>query len=75
MARQHGLRWMVATDHGGPTHSKLNRDEAYPELLQSRSAVPEVLQFYGMELNLPDAEDLSDAGLHGHIKRYQWRYE
>ncbi len=53
MARQHGLRWMVTTDHGGPTHSKLNRDEAYPELLQSRTAVPEVLQFYGMELNLP----------------------
>jgi hypothetical protein len=53
MARKHGLSWMVTTDHGGPTHSKLNRDEAYPELLQSRTQVPEVLQFYGMELNMP----------------------
>lgn len=53
MARAHGLRWMVTTDHGGPTHAKLNRDEAYPELLQSRRQVPEVLQFYGMELNMP----------------------
>jgi hypothetical protein len=53
MARAHGLSWMVTTDHGGPTHSRLNRDEAYPELLQSRTAVPDLLQFYGMELNMP----------------------
>ena len=53
MARQFGLSWMVTTDHGGPNHSKFNRDEAYPELRAARQAVPEVLQFYGMELNMP----------------------
>lgn len=36
MARRFGLDWMVATDHGGPNHSKVHRDHAYPELLQSR---------------------------------------
>ena len=53
MARQFGLSWMVTTDHGGPNHSKFSRDQAYPELMASRQAVPEVMQFYGMELNMP----------------------
>jgi hypothetical protein len=52
-ARQYGLSWMVTTDHGGPNHSKLNLSRAYAELKTSRSMVPEVLQFYGMELNMP----------------------
>jgi hypothetical protein len=52
-ARQHGLAWMVTTDHGGPNHSKLNLERAYAELKVSREMVPEVLQFYGMELNMP----------------------
>ncbi len=53
MARRYGLAWMVTTDHGGPNHSKFNMTRAYPELQESRLAVPEVLQFYGMELNMP----------------------
>ena len=53
MARKFGLSWMVTTDHGGPNHSKLNLTRAYQELLESRKAVPEVLQFYGMVLNMP----------------------
>jgi len=53
MARQFGLRWMVTTDHGGPLHSKVNLEQAYRELTLSRELVPEVLQFYGMELNMP----------------------
>jgi hypothetical protein len=52
-ARIHGLSWMVTTDHGGPNHSKLNLTRAYAELKASREMVPEVLQFYGMELNMP----------------------
>lgn len=52
-ARVHGLSWMVTTDHGGPNHSKLNLTRAYAELKASREMVPEVLQFYGMELNMP----------------------
>ncbi len=56
MARRFGLEWMVTTDHGGPNHSRLNRDFAYPELLESRIAVPEVVQFYGMEFDTPAAD-------------------
>ena len=52
-ARMYGLSWMVTTDHGGPNHSKLNLSRAYAELKASREMVPEVLQFYGMELNMP----------------------
>ncbi len=52
-ARQYGLSWMVTTDHGGPNHSKLNLMHAYAELRESRMSVPEMLQFYGMELNMP----------------------
>ena len=59
MAAKHGLAWMVATDHGGPNHSKLNRDEAYPELLRARVETPAVLQFWGMELDTPGAEHSS----------------
>lgn len=59
MAAQYGLSWMVATDHGGPNHSKLNRDEAYPELVRSRRETPSVLQFWGMELDTPAAEHSS----------------
>ena len=53
MARRFGLRWMVTTDHGGPNHAKLNLEQAHRELTLSRELVPEVLQFYGMELNMP----------------------
>lgn len=53
MALIHGLAWMVTTDHGGPNHSKLNMVDAHAELLASRQTVPQVLQFYGMELNMP----------------------
>jgi hypothetical protein len=59
MARRYGLSWMVSTDHGGPGHSKINRDIAYPELLRSRAEVPEVLQFYGMEFDTPGADHSS----------------
>jgi hypothetical protein len=52
-AREYGLSWMVTTDHGGPNHSKLNLVQAYVELTESRKAIPQVLQFYGMELNMP----------------------
>src|SRR6478672_10716342 len=41
--KKYGLDWMMTTDHGGPNHSKVNLEQAYPELLKSRQAVPEVL--------------------------------
>ena len=59
MGRKFGLSWIVATDHGGPDHAKIDRDLAYPELLKSRRQTPGVLQFYGMELNTPGAEHSS----------------
>ncbi len=55
MARHFGLDWTVATDHGGPDHSKMNFELAYPGLQLSRSLLPEVIQFYGLELNTPGA--------------------
>lgn len=59
MAREFGLSWMVSTDHGGPNHSKLNAEQAYPELQRARAEVPEVLQFYGMEFDTPGADHSS----------------
>lgn len=66
MARYFGLSWMVATDHGGPNHSKVNLEWAYPELLLSREAVPEVVQFYGMEFDSPGADHSSLIIPHSH---------
>ena len=66
MARLHGLSWMVTTDHGGPNHSKVNLEKAYPELLTSREAVPEVIQFYGMEFDTPGADHSSLIIPHTH---------
>ena len=70
LGRDHGLAWMVTTDHGGPNHSKINRDQAYPELLKSRKAVPEVIQFYGMELNTPGADHSSLIVPHTHDEQH-----
>ncbi len=66
MARQFGLSWIVATDHGGPGHSKINLDLAYPELVKSRAEIPELIQFYGMELNTPAGDHSSLIIPHNH---------
>ena len=59
MGKYFGLSWMVTTDHGGPNHSKVHLELAYPELVQSRLVVSEVIQFYGMELDTPGGEHSS----------------
>lgn len=59
MAKYFGLGWMVSTDHGGPNHSKVNLNQAYPELRQSRAVVPDIIQFYGMEFDTPGADHSS----------------
>ncbi|MCU0634726.1 MAG: hypothetical protein MUE41_07630 [Gemmatimonadaceae bacterium] len=59
MGRRFGLSWMVSTDHGGPNHSKVNLEQAYPELQQSRTAVPDLVQFFGMEFDTPGADHSS----------------
>lgn len=80
MARQFGLEWIVATDHGGPNHSKLNLETAYPELLVSRQQVPEVIQFFGLELNSPGADHSSIIVPHSHdeaekLATYEARFD
>ncbi|UVI29221.1 phosphoesterase [Paenibacillus spongiae] len=59
MAKQYGLDWMVSTDHGGPNHSKVNLEQAYPEVLKAREAVPDLTLFYGMEFDTPAADHSS----------------
>lgn len=59
LASQYGLSWMVSTDHGGRNHAKMNLEQAYPELLLSRKVVPNVIQFFGFEINTPGADHAS----------------
>ena len=66
MARHYGLSWMVTTDHGGPNHSKVNLEMAYPELQRSRQVVPDLVQFYGMEFDTPAADHSSLIVPHTH---------
>jgi len=59
MARSFGLDWMVTTDHGGPRHSALNHDHAWPDVEAARKAVPDLVLFYGMEFDVPGGEHAS----------------
>jgi hypothetical protein len=58
-ALAHGLTWMVHTDHGGPGHSAVTRDFAWPALVQARQDVPALIQFNGMEFDVPAGEHAS----------------
>ena len=80
MARKFGLSWMVATDHGGPNHSKLSMESTYPALLAARLAVPEVIQFMGLELNTPGADHSSiimpkSPNEARHLAAYEYRFD
>ena len=59
MGRKYGLSWMAATDHGGPNHSRVNRDLAFPEVLKARREVSDLVLFFGLELNTPGADHSS----------------
>ncbi|HTG38414.1 phosphoesterase [Sphingomonas sp.] len=59
MARQHGLDWMVTTDHGGPGHSQIAYDRAWPDIVAARRAMPDLVLFYGMEFDVPGGEHAS----------------
>lgn len=66
-ALAHGLRWMVHTDHGGPGHSRVTDQFAWPALEQARRDVPALVQFNGMEFDVPGGEHASlivAPGLH-----------
>lgn len=59
MARHFGLDWMVATDHGGPRHSEVTSNLAYPAVLAARRAVPGLILFHGLEFDTPGGEHSS----------------
>lgn len=59
MARRFGLDWMVSTDHGGPGHSSLNYELAWPDVVAARRAVPGLILFYGAEFDVPGGEHAS----------------
>lgn len=56
MAKHHGLKWMVSTDHGGREHARISVEQAYPDLLRSRQVHPDLFQFFGIELNTPGGD-------------------
>ncbi|MFN4099455.1 MAG: hypothetical protein ACK4GT_06730 [Pararhodobacter sp.] len=58
-SRAHGLDWMVTTDHGGPFHSNIHFEQAYPDVLDVREAMPDFFLFYGMEFDTPGADHAS----------------
>lgn len=58
-ARAYGLDWMVSTDHGGPNHSRINLERAYPDVVAARAALPDLVLFYGMEFDTPGADHSS----------------
>jgi hypothetical protein len=58
-ALANGLTWLVHTDHGGPGHSAVTRDHAWPALLDARREVPGLIQFNGMEFDVPAGEHAS----------------
>jgi hypothetical protein len=66
MAVEHGLSWIVSTDHGGRFHARMVLDQAYPEFLQAREEVPELFNFFGFEMNTPGADHSSIIMPHTH---------
>lgn len=68
-AREHGLAWMVSTDHGGPNHSRINHDLAWPAVQEARRLVPEVMVFFGMEFDTPGGDHSSLIMPHTHDER------
>jgi hypothetical protein len=57
--RSFGLSWMAMTDHGGPGLSQLHYRQSYVALQKSRTEVPDVVQFYGLELDTPGGDHAS----------------
>jgi hypothetical protein len=55
-AAQHGLGWMVITDHGSVAHAKLGVEKVNPDIVAARRDYPETLVFQGLEWNIPAAE-------------------
>jgi len=52
-AVEHGLDWMVITDHGGPLHARFALELLGPALDEARRRAPGLLLFPGLEWNAP----------------------
>ncbi|TDE13512.1 histidinol-phosphatase [Jiangella asiatica] len=52
----YGLDWMVITDHGGATHSRIGVELVNPDIRAARELLPDTLVFQGLEWNIPAAE-------------------
>jgi hypothetical protein len=55
-AGQYGLDWMVITDHGRAAHEKVSIDLTLADVMEARSANPDMLVYQGLEWNIPGAE-------------------
>jgi len=55
-AREHGLDWIVVTDHGGVTHSRLSLPRISAEVAAVRQDVRGLRVFQGLEWNVPGAD-------------------
>ena len=55
-AEQFGLDWIVSTDHGGRAHAEISLEQTYPDLMASRRAFPDLIQYFGIELNTPGGD-------------------
>ncbi|MEV5573850.1 PHP domain-containing protein [Spirillospora sp. NPDC052269] len=54
--REHGLDWMVITDHGHVAHEKFAVEQTYADVLAARRANPSMLLWQGLEWNVPSGE-------------------
>jgi hypothetical protein len=66
--RAYGLDWLVITDHGSNEHAKIGVDKVNPDIRKTRSALPGLLTFQGLEWNIPGAEH---ATVFVHPGRYE----
>ncbi|CCH33237.1 PHP domain-containing protein [Actinosynnema sp. NPDC047251] len=55
-AREHGLDWLVITDHGGVAHQKFSVDLVAPDIEKARRRYRDTLVYQGLEWNIPGAE-------------------
>ncbi|MFI5895482.1 histidinol-phosphatase [Actinoplanes sp. NPDC051513] len=51
-----GLDWLVITDHGSNAHAKIGVEKVNPDIVKTRSEIPDLLTFQGLEWNIPAAE-------------------
>ena len=50
------MDWLVITDHGNVTHSKIGVEKVNPDIRAARAAYEDTLVFQGLEWNIPAAE-------------------